>query len=79
MYQAEDTYTPGPHPHICIVKKDSEFHAKINAEVKQASLAEKNVPVTKIVEKIMLNNFGEQPEKDLPKMENVMRAAYRYE
>ncbi len=54
-------------PHTCVLNPAAKLHAKISAEEKQLVIADENIPVNKVVEKVVLKNFKEQPESTLPK------------
>lgn len=79
VYQFKNLYTAGKFPHTCLVNPDAELHAKISAEVKQLAIADKNVPVNKIVEKGSFEKLQETTrDRTLPKVEYVIRVPYRY-
>lgn len=77
VLQREEEFIPGKHPHTCRKTLDKSLQAEIVAAVKNEVAQNVFATAKQVVDPIFLQHFKKDPERNLPVLYNVTRAAQR--
>jgi hypothetical protein len=77
VLQRGEEFIFGKNPHTCKRVLDKSLNAQILAEVKKGVELQKFASTRQIVEPIVMRHFEEDPDRNLPVLENVYRVAQR--
>ncbi len=75
--QRGEEFIPGKTPHTCKKTQDKSLQAEIVATVKKEVAQNVFASAKQVVEPIFLQHFEKDPEKNLPVLYNITRAAQR--
>ena len=75
--QRNGNFIPGKTKHTCKEKKDVSFKKKIIADAKAKGKEERFLSARRVVQPVMQQNNNDEPERELPKIKNVIRTVQR--